>query len=136
MSRTTRRYGFEIAHIVQDGLRRMYGPNSEDVFYYLTVYNEPIQHPAEPEDVDVEGILKGIHRFSAGDFGRPSRRRSWRPVSRCRGRVEAQRILAEEWNVTGRRLVGDLLERAAARGRRGGASTTCCTPRRSSGSRT
>ncbi|KPC92755.1 pyruvate dehydrogenase, partial [Streptomyces sp. NRRL F-6602] len=59
-------FGYEIAHIVQDGLRRMYGPDSEDVFFYLTVYNEPIQHPAEPEDVDVEGILKGVHRLRAG----------------------------------------------------------------------
>ena len=82
-------YGFEIAHIVQDGLRRMYGaaehPHGEDVFYYLTVYNEPIQHPAEPENVDVEGILKGVHRFREGTAGR-SRRRSWRRVSPCRGR--------------------------------------------------
>ncbi len=62
-------YGYEIAHIVQDGLRRMYGPDSEDVFYYLTVYNEPIQHPAEPEDVDVEGILKGVHRIGRGTSG-------------------------------------------------------------------
>ena len=51
-------------HIVQDGLRRMYGssdehPHGEDVFYYLTVYNEPIVQPAEPEGVDVEGILRG-----------------------------------------------------------------------------
>ncbi len=41
----------------------------EDVFYYLTVYNEPIQHPAEPADVDVEGIVKGIHRFRRGEAG-------------------------------------------------------------------
>ncbi len=83
-------YSYEIAYIVQDGLRRMYGsdaehPHGEDVFYYLTVYNEPIQHPAEPSDVDVEGILKGVHRISQGLRGR-CRRRSWRPGSRCRGR--------------------------------------------------
>ncbi|MFD6107656.1 hypothetical protein ACFWFQ_33900, partial [Nocardia salmonicida] len=35
----------------------------------VPVYNEPIQHPAEPEDVDVEGILKGVHRLRAGDSG-------------------------------------------------------------------
>ena len=52
-------YGYEIGHIVRDGLRRMYGESPEDVFYYLTVYNEPIVQPAEPEDVDVEGILRG-----------------------------------------------------------------------------
>ena len=45
-------YGYEIVHIVKDGLRRMYGENSEDIFYYLTVYNEPIPQPAQPDDVD------------------------------------------------------------------------------------
>ena len=59
-------FAFEIAHIVRDGLRRMYagGPNGtgEDIFYYLTIYNEPIVQPAEPENVDVEGILRGMHR--------------------------------------------------------------------------
>src|SRR5207245_1120418 len=53
-------FGYEIAHIVKDGLRRMYGPDSEDVFYYLTVYNEPIQHPAEPADVDAEGPFVAV----------------------------------------------------------------------------
>ena len=36
-------FGFEIAYIVEDALRRMYGENPENIFYYLTVYNEPIQ---------------------------------------------------------------------------------------------
>src|SRR5699024_938432 len=35
-------YGYEIAHIVKDGLERMYGENPEDIMYYLTVYNEPL----------------------------------------------------------------------------------------------
>ncbi len=61
-------YGFEIAHIVQDGLRRMYGENPEDVVYYLTVYNEPVAQPAEPENVDVEGILRGMYLFKEGSF--------------------------------------------------------------------
>ena len=94
-------FGFEIAHIVQDGLRRMYGgpdTHGEDVFYYLTVYNEPIQHPAEPEDVDVEGILKGIHRFSAGTAGSIPAQIMASGVA-VPWAVEAQKILAEEWNV-------------------------------------
>jgi len=61
-------YGYEIAHIVADGLRRMYGENPEDVFYYLTVYNEPMPQPAEPENVDAEGILKGMYLLSEGSF--------------------------------------------------------------------
>lgn len=61
-------YGYEIAHIVEDGLRRMYGENPEDVIYYLTVYNEPMPQPAEPEGVDVEGIVKGMYLLKEGDF--------------------------------------------------------------------
>ncbi|MFE9372195.1 pyruvate dehydrogenase (acetyl-transferring), homodimeric type [Streptomyces sp. NPDC006711] len=91
-------YGYEIAHIVKDGLRRMYGPESEDVFYYLTVYNEPIQHPAEPSDVDVDGILKGIHRVAPGASGAIPAQIMASGVA-VPWAIEAQRILAEEWNV-------------------------------------
>ncbi|WP_086823824.1 pyruvate dehydrogenase (acetyl-transferring), homodimeric type [Streptomyces sp. NRRL B-24572] len=91
-------FGFEIAHIVKDGLRRMYGPEAEDVFYYLTVYNEPIQHPAEPENVDVEGILQGIHRLRAGEAGAIPAQIMASGVA-VPWAIEAQRILAEEWNV-------------------------------------
>ncbi len=61
-------YGYEIAHIVEDGLRRMYGEDPEDIAYYLTVYNEPIVQPAEPEGVDVEGILRGMYLLKQGSF--------------------------------------------------------------------
>ena len=61
-------YGYELAHIVRDGLRRMYGEKPEDVMYYLTVYNEPYVQPAEPENVDVEGILKGMYLLRPGSF--------------------------------------------------------------------
>jgi pyruvate dehydrogenase E1 component len=64
-------YAYEIAHIMQDGLRRMYGEGrpGEDpnVIYYLTVYNEPIVQPAEPQDLDVEGLLKGMYLLKAAD---------------------------------------------------------------------
>nr|WP_243758207.1 pyruvate dehydrogenase (acetyl-transferring), homodimeric type [Allobranchiibius sp. GilTou38] len=59
-------YAYETAHIMQDGIRRMFGDNPENVIYYLTVYNEPMQQPAEPEDVDAEGILRGMHRITEG----------------------------------------------------------------------
>ena len=45
----------------------MYGSDAEDVIFYLTVYNEPVCQPAEPEDVDVEGILDGLHHVSTGE---------------------------------------------------------------------
>ena len=91
-------YGYEIAHIVRDGLRRMYGENAEDVFYYLTVYNEPITQPAEPEGVDVEGILKGLHRVAAGTTGGVPAQILASGVA-VPWAVEAQRLLAEEWGV-------------------------------------
>ncbi|MEV6110235.1 pyruvate dehydrogenase (acetyl-transferring), homodimeric type [Streptomyces sp. NPDC051940] len=96
-------YGYEIAHIVKDGLRRMYGsspehPHGEDVFYYLTVYNEPIVHPAEPADVDVEGIVKGLHRVSAGSAGTVPAQILASGVA-VPWAVNAQRMLAEEWGV-------------------------------------
>jgi pyruvate dehydrogenase E1 component len=56
-------YGYEVAVIVQDGLRRMYGEN-ENIFYYLTLMNENYQHPAMPEnDQVVEQIIKGIYQL-------------------------------------------------------------------------
>jgi pyruvate dehydrogenase E1 component len=59
-------YGYEIAHIMQYGLERMYGDNPENVIFYLTVYNEPKPQPAEPENVDVEGIRKGMYLLAEG----------------------------------------------------------------------
>jgi pyruvate dehydrogenase E1 component len=96
-------FGYEIAHIVQDGLRRMYGETAdgkagEDVFYYLTVYNEPIQHPAEPADVDVEGILKGLYRLRSAESGTVPAQILASGVA-VPWALEAQRILAEEWDV-------------------------------------
>jgi len=52
-------YAYEVAVIVQDGLRRMFA-EQEDVYYYLTVMNENYQHPAMPEGAE-EGILRGLY---------------------------------------------------------------------------
>ena len=52
-------FAYEVAVIVKDGLRRMYGEAPENVFYYLTVYNEPKPQPAKPESLDVDGLLRG-----------------------------------------------------------------------------
>ncbi|MCL4401582.1 MAG: pyruvate dehydrogenase (acetyl-transferring), homodimeric type, partial [Acidobacteria bacterium] len=61
-------YAYEIAVIVQDGIRRMY-EEQEDRFYYLTMYNENYAMPAMPEGVR-EGILKGIYRYQAAENGK------------------------------------------------------------------
>src|SRR5512135_2278762 len=57
-------FAYELAVIVQDGMRRMY-QNQEDVFYYLTVMNENYAHPAMPKGAEA-GILKGLYRLSEG----------------------------------------------------------------------
>lgn len=54
-------YGYEIAVIVHDGLKRMFG-DQENVFYYLTVMNENYHQPEMPEGVE-EGIIKGIYEL-------------------------------------------------------------------------
>jgi pyruvate dehydrogenase E1 component len=100
-------FAFEIAHIVKDALRRMYGssdehPHGEDVFYYLTVYNEPNVQPAEPENLDVEGVLRGI--YLCAPYPRPTDRRTPRAQLLASGvavpwALDAQWMLSEEWGV-------------------------------------
>jgi pyruvate dehydrogenase E1 component len=58
-------YAYELAVIVQDGLRRMYG-ECEDVFFYVTLMNENYPHPAMPEGA-AEGILRGMYLLRGGD---------------------------------------------------------------------
>lgn len=98
-------FGYEIAHIVRSGLERMYGndptvsDDERNVMYYLTVYNEPIIQPAEPEEVDVEGIIKGIYLLAPAkiDGTRTQLLASGVAVPWV---LEAQQILAEEWGVS------------------------------------
>ncbi len=95
-------YGYEIRHIVRDGLERMYGDGSDgrdpNVVYYLTVYNEPMPQPAEPDDVDVEGIVKGIHLL-AGATGDGPRAQILASGVGVPWALEAQRLLAADWGV-------------------------------------
>ncbi|MFC9749259.1 pyruvate dehydrogenase (acetyl-transferring), homodimeric type [Streptomyces niveus] len=98
-------FAYEVAVIVKDGLRRMYGQaapgEDSDVFYYLTVYNEPMPQPAMPEGVE-EGIVKGLYRFKEGV---PAKADAPRLQLLASGTaihwvLEAQELLAAEWGVT------------------------------------
>ncbi|TQM25816.1 pyruvate dehydrogenase E1 component [Nocardia bhagyanarayanae] len=115
-------FAFEIAHIVRDGLRRMYGGGAtpphqaalpgtepmerpdtdtfggEDIFYYITLYNEPYQQPAEPENLDVAGLLKGIYLYRRGGEGDVRAQILVSGVTVPDG-LRAQALLAEEWGV-------------------------------------
>jgi pyruvate dehydrogenase E1 component len=61
-------YAYEIAVIIQDGIRRMY-QEQEELFYYLTLYNENYPMPPMPQQATAEGILRGIYRFQASPRG-------------------------------------------------------------------
>ena len=96
-------FGYEIGHIVRDGLHRMYGEHDlgedeRNVMYYLTVYNEPMLQPAEPENVDVEGILKGIHRVAEAPGDRPHAQLLASGVA-VPWALEARDLLAADWGV-------------------------------------
>jgi pyruvate dehydrogenase E1 component len=94
-------YGYEIGHIVRAGIERMYGGQHPDpnVLYYITVYNEPYVQPAEPENVDVTGILKGMHRVSLNEATGPKAQILASGVA-VPWAYEAQKLLQEDWGVS------------------------------------
>jgi len=97
-------YAYEVALIVQDGLKRMYHDN-EDIFYYMTLYNENYEMPPMPEGVE-EGILKGIYRFRKGPEGENQKVHLLGSGTILRSALQAQEILqkygvtADVWSVT------------------------------------
>jgi pyruvate dehydrogenase E1 component len=93
-------FGFEVGHIVKSGLERMYGPNAEDVFYYLTIYNEPYLQPAEPDDVDVDGIVRGMHLHAPApaDAAGPRAQVLASGVG-VQWALKAQNLLRDDWGV-------------------------------------
>ena len=61
-------FAYEVGTIIKHGIERMYGDDPEDVFYYLTLYNENYSQPAKPPDVD-RGIIDGLYRWSEAPEG-------------------------------------------------------------------
>ena len=91
-------YGYELAVIIQDGMRRMYG-EQENVFYYLTVMNENYEQPAMPKDVE-EGIIKGIYKLDTVKAkGKPNVRLLGSGTILLQVRKAAE-ILAEKYGVS------------------------------------
>ncbi|MGE3181118.1 MAG: pyruvate dehydrogenase (acetyl-transferring), homodimeric type [Phycisphaerae bacterium] len=96
-------WAFELAIIIKDGIRRMY-VEQEDVFYYITLYNEPYEQPGMPDGAE-EGILKGMYRFKAAEkSGNAKGKKQPRvhlfgsgPI--LRQALEAQEILAKDFGV-------------------------------------
>ena len=88
-------YAYEIAVIVQDGIRRMY-QEMEDRFYYLTIYNENYAQPGMPEGVR-EGILRGLYRYQAAEAKAQVQLFGSGPI--LNEALRAQKILAENYKV-------------------------------------
>ena len=92
-------FAYELAVIIQDGIRRMYG-DQESIFYYLTVMNEAYEMPSMPEGSDVrDGILKGIYRFSQAQGKGKLRAQLIGSGAILPEVIKAQAILAERYNV-------------------------------------
>ncbi|MDQ1674943.1 MAG: pyruvate dehydrogenase component [Actinomycetota bacterium] len=94
-------WAYEVSLIVEDGLRRMYGDDPENIYYYLTVYNEPYQQPAMPEHIDPAQVLKGMYRYSeAPSSGRnlPKAQILASGVA-MQAALKAQTLLSDEWGV-------------------------------------
>ena len=92
-------YGYEVAVIVQDALRRMYA-RQEDVYYYLTVMNENYDHPPMPEGAEAD-ILKGMYLFrrGAGTAGGAPRVQLLGSGTIFREAIAAAELLRQDWGV-------------------------------------
>ena len=92
-------FAYELAHIVESGLSRMFGENPENVYFYITIYNEPYHQPAEPADLDVAALLRGIYRFRAAAEKRSNTAQILASGVAMPDALRAAEMLAERWDV-------------------------------------
>ncbi len=91
-------FAFELAVIIADGMRRMY-VEEEDIFYYLSLYNENYSMPPMPAGAE-EGILKGLYRFKPGPGQKTLKAHLFGSGPIIRQALRAQQILADKYNVS------------------------------------
>ncbi|MSW54097.1 MAG: pyruvate dehydrogenase (acetyl-transferring), homodimeric type, partial [Actinobacteria bacterium] len=77
-----------------------YGENSENVYYYLTVYNEPYIQPAEPENLDVAALLKGIYLFQNGAKQRKKNAQILASGVGMNWALKAANLLQSDWGIS------------------------------------
>jgi pyruvate dehydrogenase E1 component len=117
-------FAYEMAFVIEDGIRHLIGPDAEDCIYYMTLYNENYPMPALPADEGErerirDGVLRGLYRFAAapnlagpgagGGAGAGGRRKRGGDTARratilfsgtsWQAAMAAQEMLAVEWNV-------------------------------------
>ena len=90
-------FAYELAVIIQNGMRRMY-VEQEDVFYYITVMNENYEHPAMPEGIE-QDILNGMYSFQKGNGRTKTRVQLLGSGSILREVIAASELLKKDWNV-------------------------------------
>ncbi|WP_044409624.1 pyruvate dehydrogenase (acetyl-transferring), homodimeric type [Thiomicrospira microaerophila] len=90
-------FGYEMAVIIQDGLKRMV-ENKEDIFYYITAMNENYSHPAMPQGAE-EGILKGIYPFKTSTSKAKKRVQLMGSGTIFREVIAAAELLEQDWDV-------------------------------------
>jgi len=90
-------FSYEIAIIVQEGIRRMY-KEQQDCFYYITLGNENYVMPAMPEGVKPEEVLKGLYRFRPAQKGK-AKLQLFGSGAILNEALKAQEILAEQFNI-------------------------------------
>jgi pyruvate dehydrogenase E1 component len=90
-------YGYELAVIIHDGLRRMVA-NQEDVYYYITLMNENYEHPALPAGAE-QGILKGLYLFKESKLKTKSRVQMLGSGTILREVIAAAELLEKDWDV-------------------------------------
>ncbi|MCC7090990.1 MAG: pyruvate dehydrogenase (acetyl-transferring), homodimeric type, partial [Nitrosomonas sp.] len=91
-------FAYELAVIIQDGLRRMY-QEQEDIYYYITVMNENYSHPEMPAGVEKD-ILKGMYLFKAGEKGSEARVQLLGAGTILREVIAAAELLKKDFDVT------------------------------------
>ena len=92
-------FAYELAYIVESGLSRMFGENPENVFFYITIYNEPYHQPAEPTNLDVDNLLRGMYRFRAAPEKRTNVAQILASGVSMPDALRAADLLAERWDV-------------------------------------
>jgi pyruvate dehydrogenase E1 component len=91
-------FAYELAVIISDGMKRMYH-DGEDLFYYLSLYNENHAMPAMPEGAE-EGILRGLYKFKPGADGLKHKAQIFGSGPIIQSALKAQSILAEKYGVS------------------------------------
>ena len=91
-------FAYEIAVIIADGMKRMY-QDGEDVFYYLTLYNENYAQPPMPQGAQ-DGILRGLYKFRPGVEGKKHKAQILGSGTIIHSALRAQEILAERYDVS------------------------------------